>query len=298
MEKKLTDAEVWGLVFVVIIVLVCVFIFFFVFLINKDDNIYPPLNINISNTNVNSNINANINRNINVPRNNLNIPTNAVPLGSCQDSDGGLDYYRKGTVNTKTINSTGNYFDSCINRETQVQEWYCSGGIAQKAIFTCPGKCEDGACVEKTAQECTDSDGGRAYYTKGVIMVRGEPASGTYFDICLNDNTRMNEWHCEDDIAVKSVYTCPYGCEEGACKYDENMKGYKQSGGCTDSDEGYDPYSLGTVFSNNKSGESIETPDRCLNDTVMEGICVDGGHADNSRSFLCPHGCQNGACIK
>ena len=63
----------------------------------------------------------------------------------CIDSDGGLNYNVKGTVN---LNSGGNFTDFCVN-SAQVTEGYCdstsSTGV-RTTTASCPNGCNNGAC--------------------------------------------------------------------------------------------------------------------------------------------------------
>lgn len=68
---------------------------------------------------------------------------------------------------------------------------------------------------------------------------------------------------------------------------------------CMDSDNGYNQYESGYVLSTDSSGTSSRTNDLCLGDgIVMEAVCDKYGYANNEKTFQCPKGCQNGACVK
>jgi hypothetical protein len=84
--------------------------------------------------------------------------------GYCWDSDGGINYYEKGSVNS-TINGT--LVDVC-NTGVRLIERYCDGNAAESDFFDCPNGCFDGACLvgnqtnrtslcvgNATAQTCT-----------------------------------------------------------------------------------------------------------------------------------------------
>lgn len=68
------------------------------------------------------------------------IPENVT----CTDSDGGLDYYVKGTV---TWGSSGIAPDTCFD-ENRLDEAYCSDdGIGGTIDYTCPYGCSEGVCI-------------------------------------------------------------------------------------------------------------------------------------------------------
>jgi len=61
-------------------------------------------------------------------------------------------------------------------------------------------------------RKCTDSDGGKDYYTKGYCS----DSEGNRWDYCANENILM-EYYCQDSNTAHLDYQCPYGCEDGAC---------------------------------------------------------------------------------
>jgi len=76
--------------------------------------------------------------------------------------------------------------------------------------------------IVKKPITCTDSDGGKNYYQRGTVKVNDT----TYTDYCL-DSSRLVEYSCPTDknqisgwslIVITDIYTCPYGCEDGACR--------------------------------------------------------------------------------
>ncbi|MBU1204290.1 MAG: hypothetical protein KKE93_00090 [Nanoarchaeota archaeon] len=82
---------------------------------------------------------------------------------------------------------------------------------------------------------CTDSDGGRDYYTKGTLTYEGvaredvcivEDVPGDHSvllpaDKCEGDNCFINEYVCEGPTFKKyNDFNCPNGCEDGACSCD------------------------------------------------------------------------------
>jgi len=62
----------------------------------------------------------------------------------CTDSDGGLAYFRQGTVTDLAGNSYG---DVCSDTSGQLTEYYCDASFnVQSELFACPESCVDGAC--------------------------------------------------------------------------------------------------------------------------------------------------------
>jgi len=85
----------------------------------------------------------------------------------CTDSDGGKDYYVKGTTygttkctdqsecSPSTVNDECGVCDPvCHQSETILQEFYCGeDGYLYVESYTCPNGCEDGACIEEDLGE-------------------------------------------------------------------------------------------------------------------------------------------------
>ncbi len=63
------------------------------------------------------------------------------PTGECKDSDGGRDYFDKGSVVFSSIVKT----DYCLSHSTLV-EYYCHNGI-ESEYRVCENRCLDGRCV-------------------------------------------------------------------------------------------------------------------------------------------------------
>lgn len=148
-----------------------------------------------------------------------------VHAQECTDSDGGKDYYVKGTINS--IDVEGKPFthtDWCIPTNDPayalfagyLEENYCRfDDKADVEMYKCPNGCKDGVCIKATT--CRDSDGGRDYYTKGYVEESTHPSA--LLDGCV-DKTRLGEAVCDTngrgDFGLV-YYDCPNGCEDGAC---------------------------------------------------------------------------------
>lgn len=116
----------------------------------------------------------------------------------CPDTDGGKNYYVRGTFRYHT--------DECVGYQT-LREYSC-GDIEE---VDCEFGCEDGAC------RCEDSDGGQVYDTWGRV--------GSEEDWCINRQTLREVYvqivpdpsggRCE---ILREEYTCPGRCRDGACQ--------------------------------------------------------------------------------
>ncbi len=130
------------------------------------------------------------------------------PTEFCSDTDGGLDYYVKGNVNS--LNLT--YVDYCSG--LTLTEYYCINTSVQSVNYNCPQQCINGACTQTPPTEyCTDTDGGIDYYVKGYI----NSTNGTYTDQCLTNTTTLTEYYCYNQTPQTTNYNCPQQCINGAC---------------------------------------------------------------------------------
>ncbi|MBM3309154.1 MAG: hypothetical protein FJY77_02780 [Candidatus Altiarchaeales archaeon] len=136
-----------------------------------------------------------------------------VSAVECMDSDGGENYYVKGTAEDSNMKS---YTDYCVGEE--VREAYCcpDTGARQDHKYKCPEGCSSGACVNKskTTKPCEDTDSGLDYYKKGTVTA----STGSYTDECAQDGVNLIEYHCTQTYYYTfTTYQCPYICLEGAC---------------------------------------------------------------------------------
>lgn len=118
---------------------------------------------------------------------------------NCPDSDGGMDFHNRGTIEGNT--------DYCID-SSHLREYHCvlaEGGIGYTDI-ECPVGCQNGACI------CEDSDGGRNYDVQGVI--------GTYEDHCTGEQELVEYWVTMEDgtcILHSETIQCNGLCQDGEC---------------------------------------------------------------------------------
>ncbi|MFH1191952.1 MAG: C1 family peptidase [bacterium] len=99
---------------------------------------------------------------------------------------------------------------------------YYKGGIFEidsKVKTAKTGAVKSASVSVTSAKECTDSDGGENYYTKGTLnSTRGR----AFTDICI-DNDSIREYWCTEGREFSSVTTstmCFNGCKDGACIFE------------------------------------------------------------------------------
>lgn len=115
---------------------------------------------------------------------------------NCKDSDNGIDYYFKGSLQGRFNDNTQitNNSDTCQSA-TQLLEYYCNGRMRQYAYYNCPNGCKDGACISApAAPRCVDSDNGKNYYISGYTTQEGVTK---YYDQC-STSTQLREVYCSD----------------------------------------------------------------------------------------------------
>ncbi|MBN2042613.1 MAG: hypothetical protein JW754_02300 [Candidatus Aenigmarchaeota archaeon] len=206
-----------------------------------------------------------------------------VGTDACEDSDHGKEYYFKGTLTSGPTNVVSDYCDE----DGDLIEHYCFklAGHAFEA-YECPNGCEDGKCVKSG---CTDSDGGKDYFTKGTVT----NGITVLTDYCMTKYD-LKEYSCMTASSHKSVvYTCPKGCLEGACKTGEAPPPEptpEPNITCVDSDQGKNFQTRGTVTIGNSTYEDI-----CENNVLKEYECKNSTTKSTSL-YQCPYGCEQGRC--
>ncbi len=212
----------------------------------------------------------------------------------CADSDGGKDFYIKGTVDVNNKSYTdycGNEIGLAFQEGDRIFEYFCTtlGGspIQGQAQDICLYGCSNGACntpqvvcgdgfcdplTENASvcpsdcelldipanKSCIDSDNGEDYFTKGYAL---SDINGIDYDRC-QDTLWLQEAVCNTNgWSAHVVYRCEKGCTNGVCISTE--------GNCT---AGYKCYNADTLGYQNS-------------------LC-EWGRLQN-----CENGCTNGACL-
>jgi hypothetical protein len=268
-----------------------------------------------------------------------NITSNETHYNAyCSESDGGKNFYSKATtMGRRSDGTTYHQTDVCgynIHTDHLLHERYCyldgTGWMTYDYDCAKEGKvCIDGACVAQS--NCTDTDGGKSYYTKGSVITRDEK----YTDFCSIDGPAtvyrstdprdLVEYYCYGDVPNSIMKKCEYSCKDGVCTNESNscqenggrcissntgqcysneiyIDGYEcpNNGGCcllkslkcTDSDGGKNYDVKGTVTS-----EGLSKTDYCGSRwSVVEMFCLNLTIA--SYAYRCDFECQNGACVK
>lgn len=157
----------------------------------------------------------------------------------------------------------------------------------------------DSVYCSPTTKTCVDSDNGKFYYTKGVVVVCTQgPQSGScgaIEDSCNGDV--LNEKYCEGSDSQIIQYTCPNGCSDGACLSVVTTT-TPTTNICTDSDGGKNYYVKGYATTDegyHKHWDScthdLDTGIYWLHETYCENNTI------KTEAYQCPNACENGVCL-
>lgn len=214
---------------------------------------------------------------------------------TCSDTDGGVNYRSVGTVSgdfngrwyshTDTCDGSVLYENSCNNGEAVQQSYMCPDGCWE-------GRCKDAANHPDPLGTCRDSDGGRRFNLRGTVTTQYNGRITSHTDVC--DGRMLFENECVGNHAEQLSYTCPYGCQNGACVSDVSEDS------CTDSDRGAIATVRGTVRGYD-DGRSYSYTDRCVDgNRLAEYVCrgdSPGQYYKNDELIYCPYGCEDGRCV-
>ncbi|MFH2027725.1 MAG: PQQ-binding-like beta-propeller repeat protein, partial [Nanoarchaeota archaeon] len=221
---------------------------------------------------------------------------------ACIDSDGGSNYYLKGTGSGMIM--PGNYFSD--DREDYCEgdtlnEYYCgdfsddSFGFDQTLninTFSCPDGCEEGACLGEPT--CIDSDDGIRLFDKGTTQL-----SGPHTDDCIGSD--VVEYYCGTDIIrLKDKFLLSLGGKDVLLQY-------ISSDACNDPDPTVDiknvedgdtyKFTLSSIgeATLNVNGEQVELKlVDCSKDSILQ--IMDKAIVMESR-LACPNTCFEGECV-
>lgn len=71
--------------------------------------------------------------------------------------------------------------------------------------------------ASRTTGSCSDSDGGKNRYEKGVVTIEERDGQKSYEDYCISQD-RVLEYHCTTPTRMRGISElCIRGCTDGAC---------------------------------------------------------------------------------
>lgn len=169
----------------------------------------------------------------------------------CTDSDGGNDYYTKGTVVNFPPENTSSWTDSCITNTT-LQEGSCDINFGVHT-YSCPYGCSNGTCMEapKVANKNITSFGTYTLQTGDIIILNNVLAKAVIleYDSCTDNS-------CYETTKKSEVRF--YYLNQGGSSYNGLTEGRSLTFLTSDSSMIYPKYSDVSVkalnFSINRSG--------------------------------------------
>jgi hypothetical protein len=118
------------------------------------------------------------------------------PVARCTDSDGGKDYYVKGTTTlcnyTVQSGGCGAVDDFCIGNV--VREGYCENTQIKSVDYTCPNGCKDGACIKGKEPYCSSIGSRSEGWYQYNSLIKYENCNGCNA-VCKNIGTRSEGWY-------------------------------------------------------------------------------------------------------
>ena len=229
---------------------------------------------------------------------------------TCTDSDGGLNYYVKGTTTFEDDEGE----DNCLSGDT-LNELYCTadkGGAGQS--YTCPNGCFDGACYGVADEQYTLEEGQEMniqiqdiIYNTEIIYVGGTNSVKFNINGELTNTLGEGESQKLSNGNIVFVYDIILKAKEGGNVWEVTFSLSSAGATCTDSDGGKNYYVKGTAVDEN--GDEWE--DTCFDgaspvnsnpvyegDYLYERFCPEPGVAKWDAVQYCSNGCVDGACVK
>ncbi|MBI2147029.1 hypothetical protein HYU19_00955 [Candidatus Woesearchaeota archaeon] len=257
-------------------------------------------------------------------------PQTVLPANtpSCTDSDGGINYYKKGTaIEVSETGKVHEEHDFCADsifdmkypdRAETLVEVYCDQNKIRDKSIKClcmGGQCVDikknpdpessltGPIPKNEGGSCTDTDGDNPKTQGSATETRADGSSRTYKDMCHDPHT-LYESICKGDVYGVVSYDCD--CQGDHCV--EPQERVRQGkGSCTDSDGGFEPYTSGFTSGALDDGTPFQHYDECFYDEwkyvgeplqkeeyLIEQVCA-GDKPEKMDFSLCTN-CQEGAC--
>jgi uncharacterized membrane protein len=146
---------------------------------------------------------------------------------------------------------------------------------------------------EIVLQNCTDTDKGQDYETKGYVVT---PIK-TFYDYC--DEDTLHEFYCPDPTRYETLtqegHDCPHGCFEGRClKESEKIEDLTW---CNDTDGGLNYIEKGTIYSYKFPEGRTDKCDTQIENRLGEYTCQLDKAGNPYRFVTCLDGCEDGACV-
>ncbi len=244
------------------------------------------------------------------PRISSNVYITITTASRCIDSDGGLDYYEKGKVESCPGSATSaalassacTVFEDHCTKPGVLKEGFCKDDKIVDVEYQCPAGCMDGVCI---SAKPTETMGFRNAYWRcqdGMEANEGGHTSCKPSEVWRKYSEDFCKGRCSAAVEKCEETGKCAGSGAGKCGVEKfavsNECGAEPAKVCTDADGGRDAYKAGKTALGTAAGE-----DYCYNDgkDVVEYYCsFDGENKTETvakEEIPCPNGCRDGACI-
>ena len=208
---------------------------------------------------------------------------------TCNDTDGGINYYTYGSVTAPFNGIMYTNYDTCTS-STKLTEYYCYNNIASTSNFTC-SNCSNGKCMTTGNLTVTSTTGGTTTGSATNFVV---PATKTIYASPNSDYvfTGWNRTSGNCTITNPVAATTTVQINSGTCIVKATFS--PAIAYCNDTDGGVN-YNVYGIISGQQNGMPYTINDVCLNSVQLtEQYCE--GNYPSYQNYTCPNGCSNGAC--
>jgi len=176
---------------------------------------------------------------------------------TCFDTDGGKNYYQKGTCNGvaswgKSIPASS-ISDSCSSSKQLTELWCGSDGYIYQESYICPNGCHEGACIQiaEKPKASSSTPSGVAKRLKGRLLLGVQQGGAIWFVDDINYQRHQVNWgnalplfqKFALGITDEDLLKIPVTLESIRFELDTDGDGYSDR---TELENGYSPYVAGS----------------------------------------------------
>ncbi|MEM3126679.1 MAG: hypothetical protein QW331_01255 [Candidatus Woesearchaeota archaeon] len=201
----------------------------------------------------------------------------STAIDSCEETDDGLDRYRRGDIEIGYANGEKEHFRDICRGDT-LFEYHCDKDSPRKPeIIRCKLGCRNGICVD-TYQSPAGHEKAKSFSPRRLRERR--------------EYEKLPEH-------LKAIYDKPINESYlyfNSKQEKENLrKSYVTN--CTETDNGKDIFSAGTLTLRYQEGTETFY-EKCLDRFHVFEYSCNGRFPRTATAIQCPYGCQLGACVK